>query len=482
MPRKLNLNSYLYEKAFNCPLLIEPGKARVLANYLQQRFGMLNAQPKIVEHLPEDDEDEDEDNEIKIFANVAVIPILGTLVNRGGMMEAESGILSHRGIRTELLKAADNPKIDTILLDIDSGGGEVEGNFSLGRLIRRINDEVKPVVAIANGSAFSGAFSLGVSAGSFFVTETGGVGSVGVVIQHIDFSKNNEMNGIVVNNITFGKRKAELSPDFPLSEEARQLLEDEANRIGELFVSHVAQMRGISEEVIKDTEATLIFGQDAVIIGFVDGIVSFDDLIDSLVSAEFPVSPTQATMRIKEMFPKKKADAQSDSKKIDNENSEDESNADGEEAFAGTSSDGAETSKVDAAANAANQSDEEDPVEKAAQITEICTKAGMPEKAAAYIRLGKSIEEVTDEVDRAGNIQKACILAGKPDRASAFISSGKSLKQVQDELVNEMADEQDKTQVSNSKSPEANKEDVDTARNVVLEDAERRKKEFANSK
>lgn len=482
MSRKLDLNSYLYEKAFNCPLLIEPGKARVLANYLEQRFKMPNAQPKISEHLPEDDEDE-EDNQTKILENVAVIPILGTLVNRAGFMEAESGILSHRGIREELLKAANDPRIDTILLDIDSGGGEVEGNFSLGRLIRRINDEVKPVVAIANGSAFSGAFSLGVSAGSFFVTETGGVGSVGVVIQHIDFSKNNEMNGIVVSNITFGKRKAELSPDFPLSEEARQLLEDEANRIGELFVDHVAQMRGISEEVIKDTEASLIFGQDAVIIGFVDGIVSFDDLIDNLVSAEFPVSPTQATMRIKEMFPKKKADAQSDPKKIDSENSEDESNAGGEDAPAETSTDDTDTSKaVGGAANAANQSDEEDPVEKAAQITEICTKAGMPEKAAAYIRLGKSIEEVTDEVDRAGNIQKACTLAGKPDRASAFISSGKSLKQVQDELVNEMADEQDATKISNSTSPEANKEDVDTARNVVLEDAERRKKEFANSK
>lgn len=476
MPRKLNLNSYLYEKAFNCPLLIEPGKARVLANYLEQRFEMPNAQPK----MNHDHKIEDE-GETKIFANVAVIPILGTLINRAGMMEAESGILSHRGIRTELLKAADDSKIDTILLDIDSGGGEVEGNFSLGRLIRRINDEVKPVVAIANGSAFSGAFSLGVSAGSFFVTETGGVGSVGVVIQHVDFSKNNEMNGIVVSNITFGKRKAELSPDFPLSEEARQLLEDEANRIGELFVAHVAQMRGISEEVIKDTEASLIFGQDAVIIGFVDGIVSFDDLIDSLVSAEFPVSPTQATMRIKEMFVKKKAEAKPDPKKVEDEKPEGDGGGEDTSTETSTETD-QETSGTDDAANAANQSGEEDPVEKAAQITEICTKAGMPDKAAAYIRLGKSIEEVTDEMDRAGNIQSVCTLAGKPDRASAFISSGKSLKQVQDELVTEMADEQEAKKISNTKSPEAAAEDVDTARNVVLEDAERRKKEFANSK
>lgn len=467
MPRTLKIDAYFYEKAFNTPLLIEAGKCRAIASYLERRFGVSNPSP-----APSKDaflsRRHEESDHTQVFQNIAVIPILGTLVNRGGFMEAESGILSYRGIRAEILKAADNHRIDAIVLDIDSGGGEVEGNFDLARLIRQINDEVKPVIAIANGSAFSGAYSLGVAAGSFYVTETGGVGSVGVVIQHVDFSEHNEMAGIKVTNVTFGERKAELSEDFPLSPEARQMLQKEANRIGEIFVSHVAQMRGITEDVVKNTEASLLFGDDAVKMGFVDGIISFDDLIQNLTTADLPVNPTQSNMEIKSMFGTKKTTEDNDPKKI-------EDNA--PDAGAGEAIEAPEAGD-DPAGEGEGIPVEETPevegAEKAAQISEICASAGMPERAAYFIRQNYTVAQVTAETERSTQIKQACTLAGKPDRADAFISSGKALKQVQAELVKEAADEQDKKAVSNTQTPEQASEDVETARNVVLEDAKKR--------
>lgn len=469
MSKNLKIDSYFYEKAFNTPLLIEPGKCQMIARYLERRFGMNGQMPSKEAFLSRQREDDDA---TQIYQNVAVVPILGTLVNRGGFMEAESGILSYRGIRAEILKAAEDRKIDAIVLDIDSGGGEVEGNFDLARLIRQINDEVKPVVAVANGSAFSGAYSLGVAAGSFFVTETGGVGSVGVVIQHVDFSEANEMAGIKVTNVTFGERKAELSEDFPLSPEAREMLQNEANRIGEIFVSHVAQMRGITEDVVKNTEASLLFGEDAVKMGFVDGIISFDDLIQSLTTADFPASSTEATMEIKTMFGKK-TNQETDPKKV-NEETPAAGEGEGAEAPEAGAEEGGEEQPGEGVP-ATETPDVEGP-EKAAQITEMCTKAGMPERAAYFIRQDYTLAQVTAEVDRNAQIKQVCTLAGKPDRAEAFISSGKSVKQVQADLIKEASDEQDKTQISNTQTPEQASEDVETARNVVLEDVEARKK------
>lgn len=475
MPKNLKIDAYFYEKAFNTPLLIEAGKCRAIASYLERRFGASSPSPAPSKEAFLNRRHE-EDDHTQVFQNVAVIPILGTLVNRGGFMEAESGILSYRGIRAEILKAADNHKIDAIVLDIDSGGGEVEGNFDLARLIRQINDEVKPVIAIANGSAFSGAYSLGVAAGSFFVTETGGVGSVGVVIQHVDFSEANEMAGIKVTNITFGERKAELSEDFPLSPEAKEMLQNEANRIGEIFISHVAQMRGLTEDVVKNTEASLLFGMDAVNIGFVDGIISFDDLIQSLTTAEFPASPTEATMEIKTMFGNKKKVEETDPKKVNEETpaAGEGEGAEAPEAGAGEGGDPAAEEGGEGEGVPATETPEVEGPEKAAQIVEVCSKAGAPERAAYFIRQDYTLAQVTAEMDRSTQIKQACTLAGKSDRAEGFISSGKSVKQVQDELVKEAADQQDQNKLANTQTPEAASEDVETARNVVLEDAKKR--------
>ena len=47
---------------------------------------------------------------------------------------------------------------------------------------------VKPVWAVANDSAFSAAYAIGAAANRLIVSETGGVGSIGVIALHIDQS------------------------------------------------------------------------------------------------------------------------------------------------------------------------------------------------------------------------------------------------------------------------------------------------------
>lgn len=248
--KQLPINGYIAERVLNRPLLIEPSKARIIANYLETRFFGGFEKEAIIEF-----DSDDSESSVQIIDGIAIVPIIGTLVHRGDNISAMSGILSYQNLRNMIVDAANNSKVNMILLDIDSGGGEVEGNFDLAHLIRHINDNIKPVVAIANGSAYSGAYSLAVAAGSLFVTPTGGVGSVGVIIQHVDISQNNEMNGIKITNIVAGERKAELSSDFPLSESGKEMLQNEVNRIGNMFVKLVADMRGISENAVKKNKS-----------------------------------------------------------------------------------------------------------------------------------------------------------------------------------------------------------------------------------
>ncbi len=464
MSRRLALDGYIAERAFNRPLLIEAQKARIIANFLERRFSADYVDADLA--LDMDPVDRKAAKPYQIVDGIAIVPIFGTLIHRGSFMSALSGVTSYVSLRNILSEAADDSDVNSILLDVDSGGGEVDGNFELANYIREINDDIKPVVAVANGSAFSGAYSLGVAAGKFFVTPTGGVGSVGVIIQHVDFSEQNKIAGIKVTNIVAGERKAELSSDFPLSDSARQMLQDEVNRIAEIFVDHVAEMRNINRDIVIDTQATLIFGEEAVKIGFVDGVVSYDEVLSELVNLSANAGTEQSSRRIEDM---------TINKKTVEENLEKDA-ALGE----GTESE-EEQKEVKEKEDAESVSG--DSVEKAAKIVELCSKASMSDKAAAFIREGLSLEEVERKIDVATSIRQACVLAGKPDKAEELISSGKSLKQIQEMLINEMSGDQESTDISASQDPNAVDQDFSSARNVVLEDVERRKKEAeANAK
>lgn len=469
---------YVQSRCFNKPLLLEPNKARTISDYLERRLGMNG-------HLPDPKMYEDDDvgggmvfEERPVISgrieDVVVIPIIGTLVNRSGNMDAMSGITSHRSIRNEIITAANDKSVKAILLDIDSGGGEVEGNFDLGRLIRKVNDEIKPVVAIANGDAFSGAFSLGVSAGQFYMTETGGVGSVGVIIQHVDFSDANEQMGIKITNIKFGEDKDLFSSDSPLSAEAKAVLQKEVNRTGEMFVNHVAQMRGISKEVVIGTKAGLLFGQEAVNINFIDGISSFDDLLENMIGTDFPVGTIESE-RTSAMFTKNKTSASpSVDKNIEGDKPEAEApvEAEAEDPTPAAEQPAAEPETPVQAAAATN----EDPVERAATISAMCAEANMADMAPSFIRSGMTVDQLKDKIDMNMQVSQACVLAGKPDRAEEFIKAGTPLSKVQSTLISELAEDQDSNEVNAQQDPASMNADLEKAKasNPILADAKRR--------
>lgn len=479
----IDIFKFIQQRCFNTPLLLEAGKARVIADYLEHRF-MHSASPEKSMREYENEVDytggmvfEARQTMAARVEDIVVIPICGTLVNRKGAMDAMSGLISHRAIRNELIAAANDSRVRAILLDIDSSGGEVEGNFDLARLIREINNEIKPVIAIANGSAFSGAFSLGVAAGEFYVTETGGVGSVGVIIQHIDYSEANEMMGINVTNIKFGENKDQFSSDFPLSEDAQAFLQREVDRTGRIFVNHVAQMRNISEEAVRSTEAGLLFGEDGVNIGFVDGVLSFDELLENMIGDNFEITQSQI-QEDSDMFIKRDKDKQANADaaaNVETENTETPQTAEDVQ------------DEIEAEADALVDSSEHDTseeTERAASIATVCAEAGVADKTAEFIKSGMTLEQVNDKIEKDTQVRQACVLAGKPDRADEFIKSGASLSKVQETLLSELADAEGETEVSAHESVDKMKSDLEkaeTKENCILADVKRRQ-EKAQSK
>ncbi len=85
--------------------------------------------------------------------------------------------------------------IDTIVLDVDSPGGNYYGTPETSSKIRAARDS-KPIIAVANSLAASAAYWIASAADEIVVTPSGDVGSIGVLAVHTDFSAANEKIGV----------------------------------------------------------------------------------------------------------------------------------------------------------------------------------------------------------------------------------------------------------------------------------------------
>jgi len=204
---------------------------------------------------------------------VAVMPIVGTLRQRVGPMEATSGLMGTDQIGNALRQLANDDRVTAIVLDIDSPGGGVYGCDELATQIYELRER-KPIVAVANSLAASAAYYIAASASEVVVTPSGEVGSIGVWRMHVDQSKALEMLGLDVTLISAGKFKTEGNPFEPLGEEALQALQAQTDRYYGDFVKSVARGRGVSVSDVRKGfgEGRVVGAQEAVRIGMADRV------------------------------------------------------------------------------------------------------------------------------------------------------------------------------------------------------------------
>lgn len=216
-------------------------------------------------------------------SGIAVIAVHGSLVRRSLNLDAQSGFTSYGEIGAAVDAAAADPSIAGILLDMDSPGGEAGGLFELAQHIREVN-AIKPVWAIACDSAYSAAYAIACAASRVLVTQTAGVGSIGVIAMHVDQSVRDAQEGLRFTPVTAGDFKNDLSAHEPLNPASRVRLQAEVDRLYALFVDHVSCMRGLAPKAVRATQAASYFGPEAVDAGLVDALVRSDQVVSEFAA------------------------------------------------------------------------------------------------------------------------------------------------------------------------------------------------------
>lgn len=228
---------------------------------------------------------------------IQVLQLHGVMVPRAGMMGDVSSAVSTSQFLARFRQAAADPNVSALVLDVDSPGGQVDFVPELAAAVRGARREGRPIIAVANTSAMSAAYWVASQADELVATPSAQVGSIGVMMRHMDQSARAEREGVRVTYISAGPRKVEGNPFSPLGDEARAALEARVAETYAMFVGDVARARGVPPSVVRaDPEkAERHFGggrsygaATALSLGMIDRIATLDDVIRGLGAKRRP--------------------------------------------------------------------------------------------------------------------------------------------------------------------------------------------------
>jgi protease-4 len=205
--------------------------------------------------------------------HVAIIPIIGTMTRYGGLCSYGT-----ESIANWVLEANVADYVSSIVLEINSPGGEVDGTELLGAIVKQSQ---KPVVAYVAGMAASAAYWVASQAKEIVMeSETSSeVGSIGVLSMHIDASAAYEKDGYKVKIVRSegSEDKALYNSVEPLTPELEATLKAELNVIRKQFIKTVKAGRpGIADDVFT---GKMFNGKDAIARKMADRIGFLGDAV-----------------------------------------------------------------------------------------------------------------------------------------------------------------------------------------------------------
>ena len=212
------------------------------------------------------DDYEDVEALYRVEDGVAILEVHGSLVAKSSWMTMLFGMTAYTDLVTELQEIKDNPEITSLVLDIDSPGGEVAG---IQEVVFAIKGLGKPVTASVNGMAASAAYWIASAADSIEAVPTALIGCLGTMMS--TYSDSDE-DGIIRFTSSLTPNK---NPD-PAGKAGKEQYQQIVDDLSDIFLNDVADNRGLAsaEEVAEKYGAgATVVAIRALKMGLIDVIV-----------------------------------------------------------------------------------------------------------------------------------------------------------------------------------------------------------------
>lgn len=207
----------------------------------------------------------------------------------GVIMEGETSIFmadgyNHDSILKMIREAGEDPSIAGIILKVNSPGGAVGPTAEIHRTIVDIQEEYEKPIYVSMGSmAASGGYYVAAPADKIFAEPATITGSIGVIMENVNFAGLAEKYGISFNTIKSGKHKDIMSSNREMTKEEREILQSIVDEMFDDFVQVIVDGRNMDEATVRKlADGRIYTGRQAKEVDLVDEVGTFEDALAAL--------------------------------------------------------------------------------------------------------------------------------------------------------------------------------------------------------
>jgi protease IV len=181
-------------------------------------------------------------------------------------------------MRAALQQARDDSRVKAIVLEIDSPGGEVTASDAIYSALVKVRAR-KPVVIYMDSLAASGGYYVSCGGKFLMANETTITGSIGVIIQTLNYEQLFNKVGLASVVFKSGKFKDMLNGARPITPEERELVQSFIMKTYDKFLGIVAKERNLPADLLRNTiaDGRILSGKDAFEHKLIDGLGELDD-------------------------------------------------------------------------------------------------------------------------------------------------------------------------------------------------------------
>lgn len=202
---------------------------------------------------------------------------------RGIITAAEPGALGESAIddlKLQLKQAGEDEKVKAVVLHVDSPGGEVTASDIIYNAVRKVRDQhKKPVVVYMGSLAASGGYYIACGGSWLMANETTLTGSIGVIMQTINYEQLFGKVGLSMITFKSGDFKDMLSGSRQMSEPEKEYVQSLIMQTYGKFVGIVAKERKLDEATLRTglADGRVVSGKDALAGKLINGLGELED-------------------------------------------------------------------------------------------------------------------------------------------------------------------------------------------------------------
>ncbi|SHQ01469.1 Possible protease IV SppA (endopeptidase IV) [Mycobacteroides abscessus subsp. abscessus] len=220
---------------------------------------------------------------------IAVLEVNGAIQDTGDVTSFfQSPGYNHSAFMENLEHVKEDKDVKGIILKVNSPGGGVVESAEIHDKLVEISEETKKPIYVSMGSmAASGGYYISAPADKIYASPETLTGSLGVIMQGVNYAGLAEKYGVEFVTIKSGEFKDIMSPSREMTEEERNILQTMINNSYEGFVDVIASGRGLSEEEVRSIADGRIYdGRQAKEIGLIDDFGYFEDVTEAMKKNE----------------------------------------------------------------------------------------------------------------------------------------------------------------------------------------------------